>query len=172
MYVIDHAEKTVSPIDLPISFKSLVGPEMAPMVDQMMSMMKATTTITPTDRTGEFAGFPCKHYKVDISMSMMQMSMDQCLTQSLPIDYSRYKELLSMQAEMAMNNEWMKELMRLEGFPVRSESTSTMMGKSFGSWTELKAVEDKTPPAGLYEPPAGYKEVRFDPMNPQAKGRR
>jgi hypothetical protein len=138
---------------------------MAPMMDQMMKMMAATVTVTPTDRTGEFAGFACKFVKIDISMSMMKMAMDQCVSETMPIDYSRYKSLLEAQGELAANAAWIKELAdKVSGFPVRSESTTTVMGKSFKSWHELKSVEDRTPVPGFYEPPAGYQEIKFDPM--------
>ena len=170
LYIVNHAEKNYAPIDLPFDFKQLVGPEMAPMMEQMAKMMAMSVNVTPTDRTGNFAGIACKFVKVDISMSMMQMAMDQCVTDTLPIDYSRYKSLLESQAELAMNSSWMRELAeKVKGFPVRSDTTTTMMGKSFKSWQELKSVEERTPPAGHYEPPAGYREVKFDPMAQPAK---
>jgi hypothetical protein len=168
LYVINHAEKNYSAIDLPFDFKSLVGPEMAPMMDQMMKMMAATVTVTPTDRTGEYGGYACRYSKVNIAMTMMQMEMDQCLSERVPIDYERYKTLAEAQAEMIPSGGWMKELIeKLKGFPVRTESTTTMMGKSFGSWQELQAVEEKRAPEGFYAPPAGYKEIKYDPMAQQ-----
>jgi hypothetical protein len=86
----------------------------------------------------------------------------------MPIDYGRYKSLVESQSELSMSTQWMKELMeKIHGFPVYTESTTTMMGKSFGSRQELKSVEDRPAPAGFYGPPAGYKEVVFDPMKPQ-----
>jgi hypothetical protein len=170
LYLVNHDEKNYSALDIPIDFKQLVGPEMAPMMDQMMKMMAATVTVTPTDRTGEFAGFACKFVRVDISMSMMQMAMDQCVSETMPIDYSRYKSLLEAQGELAANAAWIKELAeKVSGFPVRSESTTTVMGKSFKSWQELKSVEDRTPAPGFYEPPAGYQEIKFDPMAAAAR---
>ena len=74
---------------------------------------------------------------------------------------------------MLPNTQWMKEIAeKLQGFPVRTDITTTMMGKSFKSWQELKSIEQKTPPAGFYEPPAGYKQVEFNPMSQMQKGRR
>jgi len=173
VFMINHTKKTYSPIDLPIDFKSLVGPDMAPMMDQMMRMMQATSKVTPSDRTGQFAGFNCKYTHVDVSMAMMQLSMDECLTKDLPIDYSRYKALAESQAEMTPNTQWMKELAeKLDGFPIRSETTTTMMGKPFKSWQELKSLENREPARGFYEPPAGYQETKFDPMAQGQQGRR
>lgn len=173
LFVVNHLEKSFSTIELPFDFKSLVGPEAAPMMEQMMKMMAATVTVTPTDKTGEYGGYSCKYSKVAISMAMMQMNMDQCLTDRMPIDYARYKALATAQAEMVPNGSWMKELAdKLQGFPVRTESTMTMMGKSFKSWQELESVAEQSAPGGFYAPPAGYKEIKFDPMAQQAKRRK
>ena len=130
MYMVNHPDKDYSTIDLPVDFKKLVGPEMAPMMDQMAAMMNATVKVTPTDRTGSYAGVACSWSKVEISMTMMQMVQDSCLSKDLPIDYSRYDELAASQAELMMNTKWMKELAeKLDGFPVRTDSTTTIMGK-------------------------------------------
>ena len=171
LFYIRHDEKTFSTIDLPIDFKKLVPPEMAPMMEQMSSMMQAKATVEPTGKSGSYAGYDCKFYKVDISMAMMTTSMNSCVTKTLPVDFTRYRELVEAQAEMFPNMQWMKELTKLEGFPVHSDTTTTMMGKSFGSSQELQSVEDATPPAGNYAPPAGYSEKEFNPKG-AAGGRR
>jgi hypothetical protein len=172
LFVVNKKEKSFSAIDLPFDFKSLVGPEMASMMDQMMKMMAATVTVTPTDRSGEYAGYHCKWYKVDIKMNMMQMAMDSCNSENMPVDVDRYHSLRKMQAEMSMNSQWIKDLMdKLPGFAVRSETATTMMGKTFKSWQELRSVEEKGAPHGFYEPPAGFKEIKFDPMKQQQGSR-
>jgi hypothetical protein len=168
LYIVNHAEKTYSTIDLPFSFKSLVGPEMAPMMDQMMAMMAPKVTVTESDRTGSFAGYSCQYAQMTMSMAMMQMTSDMCLSEQVPIDYARYKELFEMRGELAPNATWMKEMVeKLDGFPVRSDTTMSMMGNSFKSWQELESVEQKSAPAGHYEAPAGYKEIKYDPMTAQ-----
>lgn len=172
-YFVNHDEKTYSPMDLPIDFEKLVGPEMAPMMQQMAQMMAATTTVTPSDRTGSYAGYSCKHYRVDISMAMMQTSMDMCTTEDLPIDYPKYRELYLAQSELAAGQSWMRDLAeKLKGFPLRTDTTATVMGKPMKSWQELKSIEEKAAPAGHYEPPAGYREVKFDPMAQARQGGR
>ena len=165
LYFVNHDAKTYSTIDLPFTFEQIVPEEMAPMMEMMMKTMAASTTVTPTDRTGEYAGFSCKFSKVNVSMGMMQMAMDICSTEKLPIDVTRYKALQEMQGELAPNAQWIKDMAeKIKGFPVRSETSTTVMGKVVGSTSELKKVEERTSPAGHYDPPAGYKEVKYDPM--------
>jgi len=166
-----HDEKSYSTIDLPIDFKKLVPPEMAPMMEQMAGMMQGKASVEPTGKSGSYGGYDCNFYKVDISMAMMTTTMNSCVTKAVPVDFSRYRELVEAQSEMFPSMQWMKELTKLEGFPVRSETTTTMMGKSFGSWQEIQSVEDAAAPAGNYAAPAGYSEKEFNPMG-AAGGRR
>jgi hypothetical protein len=178
MHIVNHADKTYSTIDLPFRFESLVGPEMAPMMGQMMQMMAPKVSVTKSDRTGSFAGYSCKYAQLTMSMAMMQMTTDMCLSGDLPIDYARYAKLLELRGELAMNAAWLKEMAeKLDGFPVRSDTTMTMMGSTFKSWQELESVEQKSPPAGHYAPPAEYEEIKYDPMaqqqqQPQRRRRR
>ncbi len=172
MIWINHDEKTYSSLDLPIDFKKLVPPEMAPMMEQMAAMMGGSAKVTPTDKGGSFAGFDCKFYRVDVNMSMMNMAMDMCLSDKMPVDYKRYQSLVDSQSEMLPSSKWMKELSKIPGFPVRSDTTTTVMGKSFKGYQELVSSEEKAAPAGTYEPPAGYKEQPFDPMGQAAAGKK
>jgi hypothetical protein len=168
LYVVNHLEKTYSPIDLPFDFKSLVGPEMAPMMDQMMQMMAPKVTVTPGTRTGEFGGYACTYSQMTMSMAMMQSTSEMCLSNGVPIDFERYEELTQMRGELAPNSAWLKEMAaKLDGFPVRTDTTMSVMGSTFNSWQELQSVEQKSAPEGHYAPPVGYKEVKYDPMAQQ-----
>lgn len=168
-YFINHEEKKYSEMKLPIDFDEMVGPEMAQMMKQMMT---GSTKVTPLGEEGSFGGHACDFYHVDLTMGMMKSAMKLCLADDLPVDYSKFKELMVTQAEMGPSQEWMKELTRLEGFPVRSETQTTVMGKTFGSWQELRGVEQREAPAGAYGPPAGYAKVDYDPMGQTHQGRK
>jgi hypothetical protein len=173
LYFVNHGSKTYSAIDLPFDFKSLVGPEMAPMMDMMAKQMAATVTVTPTDKTGNFAGIACTYSKVDIKMAMMSMSTDSCMAETMPIDLSRYQELTKSYAELFPNMDWVKQMAeKLKGFPIRSDTTMNIMGSASGNWQELKTIEEKSAPAGTYDPPADYKEQKYDPMAQMQQGRR
>lgn len=172
LYFVNHGDKSYSEIDLPIDLEKLVGPEMAPMMEQMSKMMSATVEVTPSDRRGEFAGYTCTYSTVDVSMAMMQMTRDQCISKDLPVDFSRFRELAEAQAEMMPNQSWMKEMSKgLEGIPLRAEITTTVMGNATKSWQELKSVEERDAPAGHYQPPAGYQKSEFNPMAQMQQGR-
>ncbi len=172
MVWINHPDKSYSTMDMPIDFKKIVPPEMAPMMEQMMGVMSSTAKVVDTGRSASYGGFDCSVYKVDISMAMMSSSMEVCVSKALPVDYSRYRELVESQANMFPNSKWMSELAKIDGFPVRNDTTTTMMGKSFKSWQEIVSSEDRPAPAGTYAPPAGYQEKKFDPMSAAAGTRK
>jgi Domain of unknown function (DUF4412) len=164
-FFVNHPDKTVSAIDLPFDFKSLGGPEMAQMMEMMAKQMQASVTVTPETRTGSFAGFDCTYAHIDVKMMMMTMSTESCNSERMPIDFDRYKALQESFSQLAPNTDWIKEMTeKVKGFPVRSDTSVTVMGNEIKSWNELKSVEDKTPPAGYYDPPAGYTMKKYDPM--------
>jgi len=169
-YFINHDKKQYSEMKLPLDFEQMVGPEMAQMMKQMMN---GSTKVTPLGSEGTYAGHACDFYQVDMTLAMgMQSAMKVCMADDLPVDYSKFKELMTAQSEMAPNQDWMKELTKLKGFPVHSETQMTMMGQTIKSWQELQGIEQKEAPAGTYGPPAGYERVDYDPMKQMHQGRK
>jgi hypothetical protein len=171
LYVINHAEKTYSTIQLPFDFKSLVPPEQQPMMEQMEKMMAMNVTVTPTSETKQIGSWSAKRY--DIAVTMMGMKMDIVSWQSkdVAIDYPAYREFIKNSSSLQPRSDWMKKMAEIEGYPVLQETKMTVMGSSFGTRSELVSASDKTPPPGTYEPPAGYREQKFDPMKNMQGGR-
>jgi hypothetical protein len=52
----------------------------------------------------------------------------------------------------------MKEMEKIKGVVVLQEGTMSMMGTDVKSSQELLEVDEKSAPAGTYEPPSGYKK--------------
>lgn len=167
MYLIRPEEEAYNEIDLPLDFKSMMSAEMAGMMEAMGRMMKWEATVTPTGETKTIAGYKSQGYKVAIS-GPMGMKIDQSIwaTKDLEIDYDALKELMvNQRALMApLGGDWWKKLEAVDGYPVLSESVTTMGGKNFGTREEVISTETKDAPAGTYDPPKGYKAEKFDPM--------
>jgi len=173
MYMVNHADRSFAEVDLPFDYKAALGAA-GPMMERMFEMMKPTVKVAKSDKKGSFAGYDCTYVNVEITMGMgnMKTSTDSCISDEVPVDYARYAKFAQAQAEMLPSSEWMKEMTEaIQGFPVRSDSTSTAMGKTFTSWTELQSVEEKAAPAGTYEAPEGYKKNEFNPMAQMQQGR-
>ena len=171
LYVINNPEKTYSTIALPFDFKSLVPAEQQPMIEQMEKMMAMEVSVTPTDETKKIGAWTAKKHLIAVTAMGMKMDIVSWNSSEVSIDYPAYKEFVANASALQPRSDWMKKLTEIEGFPVLQETTMTIMGKSFGNRTELQSVGDKPAPAGLYEPPAGYAEKKFDPMKGMQGGR-
>jgi hypothetical protein len=169
LYLIRHADKAYSSIDLPLDLSASLAPEMQQAMKAMGGMFKFDATVTPTSENKTINGFPTQLYKVSISGPMgMKIDQNMWVSKDLnsKLDLGAYRELFGSQMAMLgpMGGDWWKKLMVIDGFPVLTEVTTTMGGNKFGSRDEVKTATETAPPAGTYEPPAGYKEERFDPM--------
>jgi hypothetical protein len=165
LYVVDHAEKTYSAIDLPVEFKKLLPAEMAAMMEQMTSMMKMTATVTPTDETRQIGGRNARKYLISVSNPMgMTMNIESWATKELDVDVAALRELQISASSLQPGGDWTRKLAEVEGYPVLQESTMTMRGLQVKSREELVSAEKKDAPAGVYDPPAGYEERAFDAM--------
>ena len=171
LYLINHADKTFSTIQLPFDFKSLLPPDQQPMVDQMEKMMAMNVTVTPTSESKKIGPWSAKRYDVTVTGMGMKMDIVSWLSKDVAIDYPAYREFVKNAAGLQLRADWMKKLAELEGFPVLQDMTMTIMGKPIGSHTELVSVDERSAPAGIYQPPAGYTEKKYDPMKAMQGGR-
>jgi hypothetical protein len=65
-----------------------------------------------------------------------------------------------MLAGMPGMQESLKEIEKIKGVMVYSESSGSAMGANVTSTEELLEIGDKTPPAGAYEIPKGYAKAK------------
>jgi hypothetical protein len=164
LYIVRHADKVYHQLDLPLDMKSLMSPDMAAQVEMMAAQMEMKVTITPTEQVETIAGHQAKLYKIDLSNAMgMSMELQMWMAEEVPLDTANfrdlYQELLSAQPVGA---DWIKEIMAIEGYPVRKVTLVKMMGSEFSVNEELVSIEEQEAPAGTYSPPAGYKLEPFD----------
>lgn len=175
MYVINDKEKTYSKMklseagDITQLLKEqgvdVENEEQMAMMKGMMSAMQMKATVTPTNETKEIEGYDCKKYDVDFTIGMGKMSSVYWVTPKIKIDYDMlYKIQNAMMLRMPGSLEAMKELEKMDGFPVYIETSANMMGANIKSTTKLLKYTEKTPPDGTYTLPEGYKETEMKAM--------
>ncbi len=164
LYVINRSEKTYSTINLPFDFMSLVPADQQAMMQQMEKMMTMDVTVTPTDETKQVGSWSAKKYLVTVAAMGMKMDIISWNSTDVAIDYPSYREFIKTSSSLQPRADWMQKLASIDGYPVLQETTMTIMGKSFGTRTQLESVTEKAAPSGTYEPPAGFTEKKFDPM--------
>jgi len=162
LYLLDHGQKVYNTINLPPNIAKLLPAEM----QQMMSSMQLTITVTPSDETKEIQGLKVRRFDVAMSNSMMQLKQTVWACKDAGFDYvsgrDAYAAMQSMQPGMGKGA--FDELKKVDGFQLEMEGTITMMGNNIGMSQKTVSIDDQIAPLGTYEPPSDYTEQPFDPM--------
>lgn len=156
LYIINHKAKTYIEAPLPFDFSSILPSQMASM---MSSMMKMTVTVAPTGQKKTIGEWKCDEYDVTMNMMMMPMKMKVYATTEVPFDLKGYMEKVygtSLKTQFRMDDASVKEMMKIKGFWIASETKMEMMGAKIHTTSEVVEISKKTPPAGVYSVPAGY----------------
>lgn len=153
MYIVNPKEKTYVETALPLDMAKLLPPEAA----SMMSMMKVSVKVTPNGQTRKVNAWNCTGYDVDMNMMMMNMKMKVWATTEVPFDWQMFAKMYANVSKLQfMDEAAVAELMKIKGYQVATEMSMDMMGSQMKVSSQVAEISKKTPPAGIYEVPAGY----------------
>jgi hypothetical protein len=166
MYIISHADKTYSEMDLPFDMEKMLPPE----AKQMLDAMEISSSITDTGETKTINNWKSKKYLVEISVSMMGMAMPITMniwtSKDLGVDLNEFKELYTKTlAANPMFKDFIQDFEKMDGYPIYTEFTMDMMGNQQKYTEEVVSVEKMNAPAGTYELPEGYTKSAFNPFD-------
>jgi hypothetical protein len=169
MYVVNHDNESYMEIDLPIDMAKLMGDNKQ--MQQMMQMMQMDATVTETGDTKKVGPYDCRKYEMKLSSQMMDMEQELWLTKDVDFDVAAYQAMASQMMKLQPGfAEMAKEMEKLDGVAVLTESRMKMMGSEMTMSEKLVNVEEKAAPAGTYMPPAGYTAKPFDMMTMMQQG--
>lgn len=165
IFIIEHDKKQYAEIDLPVDFDKILPPQ----AKQMMQMMNVTAKVTETQEAQTVNEWNCTKYLVEIGLSMMgmemPMKMEMWVTKDLGIDMEQYTEFYTeMLSLQPMFKDFTAEFQKIDGYPVKTEMTMSMMGTETRTLEEVISVEELDPPAGTYDIPEGF--TKTDTYNP------
>lgn len=141
-------------------------PEQRKRIEAMMGgAMQAHAEKLGTSRT--IAGVRCEDWKLTIGQFS---TSEQCVTNDIklpPQAWDRYKKFQEMSRSMmgamgpmAKNAAAMREeLAKMKGFPLASKTTTSVMGRSSESSSEVTSIKYGPVPSTAWNVPAGYKQV-------------
>jgi hypothetical protein len=166
IYTIDHSKKTYSEIHLPVEIDKVFPPE----AKQMMEVMQIkSSSIKETAVTKTIRGWLCQKFLVEVEISMLEMNlplkMEIWTSRDLGIDLSAYKKLSG--AILSLNpfiKNLSEEFEKIEGYPVLTISSMTMMGTETKEREEVVSVEKKDAPSKTFNLPKGYKKIPYNPF--------
>jgi hypothetical protein len=154
-YFINPKEKTYVETPLPLDLAKVVPPEMSQMMSQMMKM---TVSVTPNGQTKTIGQWKCSGYDVTIQMMMMPMKMSVWASTDVPIDMEKYFKMQSniLKIQLRLDDAAVKEMMKVKGYWIATETTAEMMGAKIRTTTEVLEISKRSPDASVYSVPAGF----------------
>jgi hypothetical protein len=172
VYRINHQKLTYR--ETPLNLKQMVDKnvagqdkdvqEFAELAEDMAEAFAEGTEVkvTETQETKTIGKWDCRKYLINTSMPMGETSSEAWATDKLKMDWKNY--LMLTNAMMAgssgfekMIDKMYKEMSKIKGVVVYQLNKTTAMDIGINSTTEMLEFEEKTPPEGLYDVPAGYK---------------
>lgn len=175
VYQIDHQKKTYSemPLNIKLAIDEAVADEdeevkeFADLAKEMAEAFVAglEVKVTETSETKKIGNWNCRKYLIETKMAFGDTSAESWATEELKMDQKLYLTMTNMMMSGSpgfsqMLEKIIKEMSRVKGVIVYQVSKTKAMGAEVASTTELLEFDEKTPPAGLYEVPAGYKAVK------------
>ena len=161
LYLVRHEQKSTLVIDLPFDMASIMPPQMA----QMMEQMVPEVTVTPTDETRTIAGYKARRFDVSIKLPMGGSSETKVyVSKEVPIDWTLARQMSdemtsSMQPQMKALIEKMSSI---EGYQLGSEAVQNVMGQTMSVTKMTQSIEEKDAPDNIYEPPGDYEQKPFN----------
>ncbi|MGB9906293.1 MAG: hypothetical protein ACPLRR_02765 [Candidatus Saccharicenans sp.] len=175
LYQIDHQKKTYR--EMPLNIKQMIdenvaeqdqeAKEFAAMAQEMAEAFAESleVTVTETPEKKKIGNWNCRKYIINTKMAMGDVASEAWASPELNIDWKSY--LMLTNAMMAgspgfekMIDKIYKEMSKLKGMIVLQLNKTKVMETEVNSTTELQEFGEKTPPAGAYDVPAGYKKVK------------
>jgi len=176
IYLIIPESKSYVESSLPLDMSKLMPPEMAAI---MGGGMKATVAVKPNGQTKTVGSWPCAGYDVDMTMTMMMtinMKMTIWASEKVPFNVADYMEKFAgpqMAMTMQLDATGLAEMKKIKGYPILTETSGEIMGAQMKSIQEVVEISKKTPPAGTYNVPEGFKkQANFSMQDWQSINRR
>lgn len=127
----------------------------------LKSLVKFEAKVTETKETKRIKDWNCRKYILKVNMPMAKTTSEIWASEDIKVDYNLYRKVSSvMMAGMPGMQESLKEMEKIKGVMVYSESSGSALGANVKSTDELLEIADKTPPAGAYEIPKGYAKAK------------
>jgi len=166
LYIIDHADKTYSEMDLPVKLEENLSSE----ARQIIQVMNISSSVTETREIREIKAWKSQRFLADISISMMGMDMPMTMeiwaSKETGIDlrtfHKFYAVLLSMNP---FTKDLVEEIQKIAGYPVITKISMRVKGVETISQEEVISIEETKTSKGIYDLPSGYTQIAYNPLD-------
>ncbi|HZF12075.1 MAG TPA: hypothetical protein VFE33_25085 [Thermoanaerobaculia bacterium] len=177
LYFLDHRTKTYAEVDLP--FDPLAGKPTTAGDSARERGQKARVTVTLTDEKRRIGAWNTRKVVVVSHDPGGDFTAEKWMSTEVGVDEGTLNQWLAKAVVPPPGSltpevlESQRQLDAIPGYPVLEETRSSRgPGETEFRWhKELVSAETKEPPAGLYDPPAGYRKVKVDQINMAPAGK-
>ncbi|HVT61447.1 MAG TPA: DUF4412 domain-containing protein [Thermoanaerobaculia bacterium] len=166
LYLVYHADKSYSELDLPIAWAKLAPKGSEHELDQYIKANAVSVQLKPTAETRKIRGWKASRVEVEIANASMKLKTAMWVSKDggLGALYETYNRMAAIIAALQPGSDaWAQKIEKLDGCPVLQETTVELMGTRFKSREELVSAEIRQAPPGTYEVPADYTSKPYEP---------
>lgn len=158
MFSVQPAKKQAMSMSLDIASKA------GDMFSQMSQ--NAKTTLTKGTETKVINGYKCDQYKLSTTGGMLNLEATYWVSND--VDSKEYLPFRKY-SESVLKMLKMDDLSKLQGMPIRSETSMNMMGQKIDVTSEIQSISHDAVPASVFVIPADYKieEMKMPEMPKQ-----
>jgi hypothetical protein len=142
-------------------------PEVQKRMQGMMGAVAGSFDVKKTGTSRKVAGYNCDNWTITLGQFS---KTEQCVTTELPVPvqtWDAYRDfaegMRSMMASMGPMAKGMADMAakmkEMRGFPLATSTTSSFMGRSVSTSSEVTEIKKGAIPASAWEVPAGYRKV-------------
>lgn len=168
--MIDHVKKTYTemPMNMDKAMESMGGEKMSKeekeaMSGMMKGMMKFSMTVKETGEKKKISAWNCRKYIQKLDTAMGPANTEMWATEDIKVQgdiFARYSAvMMTMQPGLKESMaQVLKETKKIKGVTVLSNTTTTMMGATLKTSTQLMEFKEGKAPANITAIPVGYKK--------------
>lgn len=167
IYVLNHQQKTYNEISLEPR-QSQQTDSQNTMAMQMMQGMaqQIEIVISPTNETKKISKWNCKKYIQEMKTMMGPITTIIWATEDIKVDTPLFEDFYSTSMMIqpgagASTEKIKKELQKVKGIYVFTETITFMMNTRIRSTTELLEYKDAKAPPGTYDMQTDYKKIQI-----------
>jgi hypothetical protein len=158
MVFVNHDDSTYAETPLPLDWAQVADEGTA----ERLNRYPTKGVVAATKETKRIGSRDCACYEISSWIDVpdgryRETDSKVWVTSDLPLDWDVFARL-NRQYQKLQNNtdEFAGEMVAIRGFPIESEVDVYIKGFSVKSTEKVVEIEEKTPPAGTYDVPAGF----------------
>jgi hypothetical protein len=165
LYLVNHSERVYTAAEVQQKRGRWTMTAAPAIPEQIRQVWQLKAKIEPTGEIRKVGSWQAERHRVVLSNEAGtggRTQLDWWVAPNLRKEDGALRTLLRLQASFDVSGDaWMTSLLALPGVPVLFEKAEKLPDVEVKTREELESVEEGEAPAGIYDPPAGYRQLDF-----------